>query len=190
VPRGQRHGSLHSYSRLSRPKPLLFFPSISSNVLMRLSGPSFRPTTSQKIWWSRKSNPDLSICSQEPWPLDHRDGHSTTLLKSKHEIFIGYSISVNDICTKWLALLTHYTKVDTFIPTERSNVCVYLRKIILILSRLSTCAYRNRMWSEGQVHLKTCFITSCQTYVVMCKTCVLISKTMPNWPDITYLTRI
>jgi hypothetical protein len=33
------------YSRLSRPKPLLFLPSSSSVVLMRLSGPGSRPTT-------------------------------------------------------------------------------------------------------------------------------------------------
>jgi hypothetical protein len=33
--------------------------------------PSSRPTTSQKINRTR----DLWICSQELWPLDHRDGH-------------------------------------------------------------------------------------------------------------------
>jgi hypothetical protein len=37
------------YSRLSRPEPLLFLPSSSSIVPMRLSGPRSRPTTSQKI---------------------------------------------------------------------------------------------------------------------------------------------
>jgi hypothetical protein len=34
----------------SRPEPLLFLSSSSSVVLMRLSGPRSRPTTSQKIW--------------------------------------------------------------------------------------------------------------------------------------------
>jgi hypothetical protein len=46
----QRDGSLRSYSRRSRPEPLLFLLSSSSVVLTRLSGPRSRPTTSQKIW--------------------------------------------------------------------------------------------------------------------------------------------
>jgi hypothetical protein len=50
VSRGQRDGSLRSYSRLSRPEPLLFLPSSSSIILTRLSGPRSRPTTSEKIW--------------------------------------------------------------------------------------------------------------------------------------------
>jgi hypothetical protein len=37
------------YSRLSRPEPLLFLPSSSSIVLMRLSEPRSRPNTSQKF---------------------------------------------------------------------------------------------------------------------------------------------
>jgi hypothetical protein len=49
VPRRQRDESLWLYSRLSRPKPLLFLPSSSSIVLTRLSGPRSRPATSQKI---------------------------------------------------------------------------------------------------------------------------------------------
>jgi hypothetical protein len=39
-----------TYSRLSRPEPLLFLSSSSSVVLTRLSGLRSRPTTSQKIW--------------------------------------------------------------------------------------------------------------------------------------------
>jgi hypothetical protein len=34
----------------SRPELLLFLSSSSSVVVMRLSGPHFRPATSQKIW--------------------------------------------------------------------------------------------------------------------------------------------
>jgi hypothetical protein len=52
-----------------------FFLSSSSSVLVtRLSAPRSRLTTSQKMWWRRKSNPDLWIYSQELWPLDHRGG--------------------------------------------------------------------------------------------------------------------
>jgi hypothetical protein len=43
--RGQRNGSPQTYSRFSRPEPLLFLPSSSSIVLTRLSGPRSRPTT-------------------------------------------------------------------------------------------------------------------------------------------------
>jgi hypothetical protein len=50
VPRGQRDGSLQPYSRFSRLEPLLFLPSSSATVLMRLSGPRSRPTASHKIW--------------------------------------------------------------------------------------------------------------------------------------------
>jgi hypothetical protein len=53
-----------------------FLSSSSSVVLTRLSGPRSRPTTSQKIWQRRESNPDLWICSQELWPVDHRGGHA------------------------------------------------------------------------------------------------------------------
>jgi hypothetical protein len=49
VSNGQRDEFLRPYSRLSRPKPLLFLPSSSSVVLTRLSGPHSRPTTSQII---------------------------------------------------------------------------------------------------------------------------------------------
>jgi hypothetical protein len=44
----------------------------SSSVLTRLSGAHSRPTTSQKNWQCRESNPDLWICSQELWWLEHR----------------------------------------------------------------------------------------------------------------------
>jgi hypothetical protein len=48
--RGQRGGSLWPWSRFSGLEPLHFFPSSSSVVLTRLSGPRSRPTTSQKMW--------------------------------------------------------------------------------------------------------------------------------------------
>jgi hypothetical protein len=74
MPRGQGDGSLRPYSRHSRPEPLLFLRSNSLVVLTRLSGLCSRPTTFQKIWYRWESNQDLCICSQEPWPLDHRGG--------------------------------------------------------------------------------------------------------------------
>jgi hypothetical protein len=83
VSRGQRDGSIRPYSRISWPEPLLFLPSSSSIVLTRLSGLSCRPTTSQKIWYRLESNPDLWICSQGLWPLDHRGGHADSLRNGK-----------------------------------------------------------------------------------------------------------
>jgi hypothetical protein len=50
VSRGQRNKSPQTYSRISRPEPLIFLPSSSSVVLTKLSGLRSRPTTSQKIW--------------------------------------------------------------------------------------------------------------------------------------------
>jgi hypothetical protein len=53
MPRDQCDGSLWRYSRFSRPEPLLFLPNSSSVVLMLLSGPRSRPTTSQKFCSAR-----------------------------------------------------------------------------------------------------------------------------------------
>jgi hypothetical protein len=39
------------------PEPLLFHSSSSSIILRRLSEPRSRPTTSQKMWYRRESNP-------------------------------------------------------------------------------------------------------------------------------------
>jgi hypothetical protein len=80
VPHGQRDGFPRPYSGFSRPEPLIFLPSSFSVVLTRLSGPSSRPTTSQKIWQGRESNLDLWISSMELWPLDHRGGLTFTNL--------------------------------------------------------------------------------------------------------------
>jgi hypothetical protein len=67
-----------------RSETLIFILSSSSIVLTRLSGPRSRPTTSQKIWWRRESNPDLWICSQELWPLDQRDNRLCVICRPRH----------------------------------------------------------------------------------------------------------
>jgi hypothetical protein len=73
--RGLRGGSFRPYSWFSRPEPLICLSSKSSNVVTRLSAPRSRLNI-QKIWSHRESNPDLWICSQELWPLDHRCGRN------------------------------------------------------------------------------------------------------------------
>jgi hypothetical protein len=73
VSRGHRDGSpMAVISDFSRPEPLLVLPRSSSVVLTRQSEPRSIPTTSQKIWMGRESNPDL-------WPLDHRGGPINTI---------------------------------------------------------------------------------------------------------------
>ena len=47
----------HGRLMFSRPEPLLFYSSSSSIDLTRLSGPRSSPTTTQKIWQCRESNP-------------------------------------------------------------------------------------------------------------------------------------
>jgi hypothetical protein len=74
VPRSQCDRSLRSYSRFSRPEPLLFLPNSSSIVLTRLSGPRFRPTTSRKIFWPWDRIRCIWICSQELLLVGHRSG--------------------------------------------------------------------------------------------------------------------
>jgi hypothetical protein len=95
VPRGQHDGSLRPYSRLSRPEPLLFLSSSSSLVLTRLSEPRSIPIIFQKIWWRRKSNPDLWICSQELWPLDHRGGEGFVIRTVVNRLQSEASVRVN-----------------------------------------------------------------------------------------------
>jgi hypothetical protein len=76
--RGVSHSQLvdplQPKSRFSRPELLLFLSSSYSVLLTRLSGPHSRPSTTQKMWYRRESNPDLWICSQELWLLDRRGG--------------------------------------------------------------------------------------------------------------------
>jgi hypothetical protein len=64
----QRYGSPRPYSRPSKPETLLFFPSSSSVVLTRLSGPVPDPLLLRKSGSSGNRTRDLWICSQE---LDH-----------------------------------------------------------------------------------------------------------------------
>jgi hypothetical protein len=51
---------------------LLIHSSSSSVILMRLSGPRSRPTTSQKSGSTGNRTRDRWICSQGFWSLDHR----------------------------------------------------------------------------------------------------------------------
>jgi hypothetical protein len=76
------------YSRIYTLEFLLLLPSSSSVVFTILSEPHSRPTTSQNIWKRQELYPNLWICSQELWPLDHRGGpfNSIVIPKSQKEI--------------------------------------------------------------------------------------------------------
>jgi hypothetical protein len=96
VSRGRRDGSIRLYSRFSRPKPLIFLPSSSSIEITRLSGSCSKPAAFQKIWYRRKSNPDLCICRQELSTLDHRGDPQVSTKKFK----ILNSVSVSKLGSK------------------------------------------------------------------------------------------
>jgi hypothetical protein len=91
------------YSRISRPEPLLFLPSSSSVVLMRLSVPRSRPITSQKIYSAGNRIRDLQICSQELWPLGHRGGPKhITQFNFNFKIILNWRVTINNTCVKCL----------------------------------------------------------------------------------------
>jgi hypothetical protein len=73
VPRGERDGSLLPYSRLSKPEPLLFLPNTPQLYSRGWVSLVPAPLLLRK-YGSWESNPNLWICSQELWPLDHRVG--------------------------------------------------------------------------------------------------------------------
>jgi hypothetical protein len=65
----------------------IFLSSISSIVLTRLDGPDSRSTTSENLL-GLESKPNLRICSQEPWPLDHRGGWLNNIKKYLRKITV------------------------------------------------------------------------------------------------------
>jgi hypothetical protein len=64
----------------SRLELLLFLPSSSSVVLMRLSGPCLDPLLLRKSGSAENRTWDLWICNQEVWPLDHRSSRGYRIL--------------------------------------------------------------------------------------------------------------
>jgi hypothetical protein len=55
-----------------------FFFQVASKLYSRgWVDPVSDPLLLRKIWWLRESNPDLWICSQELWTLDHRGSPSS-----------------------------------------------------------------------------------------------------------------
>jgi hypothetical protein len=141
VPRGQRDGSLRPYFSIYRPKSLLFLPSNSSNALTRLSGPRYRPTTSQKIWECWESNPDLWICNQELWQLDHRGGpsykvHNINCSESKLLRLERFMLAMH--------VFSSTTSIFFFQKTVSSNSV--LAKIILIIIIKPVWTYGIELW--------------------------------------------
>jgi hypothetical protein len=76
VSRGKRGGTPMAVNLFSRPDRLLFLPCSSSFILTRPSGPSSRPTTTEKTWWRR-----------ELWPLVHRRGQFIIIIIIKNGVF-------------------------------------------------------------------------------------------------------
>jgi hypothetical protein len=135
-----------SYARVSRPESVLFLPSSSSIVITRLSGPHSRPTSSQKIWQRRESNPGLLICSQDIWksqPVPRSWFCSGTILFSRHNFLRSVYvlsfcvISYEHICD---SPLTAYSVFD------RSSVPMYSLNLFLSFLFLGPISRLNLNW--------------------------------------------
>jgi hypothetical protein len=48
----------------------------------------------KQIWSLRESNPDLLICIQELWALDHRRGHSFVTIVHEYNLEQNYKFVV------------------------------------------------------------------------------------------------
>jgi hypothetical protein len=124
VSRDQRNGSPRSYSRISRPEPLLFLPSRSSIVLTRLSGPRSRSTTSQKSGSAGNRTRGLWVYSQEIRPLDHRGGQCNGIQPT---LFRNPDVTSLQLCTPPPPkAVGGWWKLDTLI----SGGCVNLIKFM------------------------------------------------------------
>jgi hypothetical protein len=89
--------------RFSRPETLFSWNSISI-ILMRLSGPHSRYTTSQRIWYRRESNPDLSICSQELYRPSYSRLSAklvSTLVDRGCRVVSGYFLEIGPQLSSW-----------------------------------------------------------------------------------------
>jgi hypothetical protein len=102
VSRFQRNGSLWPYSRISRPKPLLFLPSSSSVDLRGWVDPVPDLLLLRKSASAGNQSRELWICSQELWPLDHR-GHRRNEIKVENGQRKGINMSEMGMQKEWFA---------------------------------------------------------------------------------------
>jgi hypothetical protein len=130
-----------------------FLPSSYKIVLRMLSGPSSGPTTSQKMWWRRESNPDLWICSQEFWSLDRRPHYiayavedhcevteQPTRLRCKRKAFYIVDVSFeSQQQTYWRPFWSDGIRISAGIARES----------LLILSARSKWAHRCNVTVDG-----------------------------------------
>jgi hypothetical protein len=143
-------------------------------VLTRLIGPSSRPTTSLKIGSAGNQTRDLRICSQKPWPLDHRGGR--LLLHAREK----YTIELQGL---WLFVLFHsdtlqkpgchnnynnsVLTVSTFTPSLPGHndtllLCYELGTVLHGLPLLRT----TRAWRNSTVSL-TCSTSSLKPAITL-----------------------
>jgi hypothetical protein len=120
-----------------------FFQSRSSVVLTRLSGPRSTPATSQNIWKCQESNLDLCMCSQEPWPLNHRDSLRQGLLIQYYiaasccTVYIWLLLYFSIQMQLWLVLLSPLIwNVSASLAIFRSTNWFYIVGLLLLWARL------------------------------------------------------
>jgi hypothetical protein len=140
--RSQRDESPTAVFSLSRPERILLHSCSSSVILTRLSGPRYRPTTSQKIWQRRESNPDLWIGSKELWPLDHRGRqfYAAYITKIRSQsLWRWYVNAVGaflNITHQHRQILNNYLAVREYeFCRRRINVRSWLSWLILVFAR-------------------------------------------------------
>jgi hypothetical protein len=168
-----------TYSRLSRPEPLLFLPSSSSVVLTRLSGPRSRLYIFFLVVPGNRTR-DLWICSQELWPLDHRGGQPQVLnplckgvlTSSQRKNFISMLkiklISFLAITSRSMSLTITHTRSHV----RRTTILLYdINGIPLIqpfCKLLSMGGYANKwIWEQRELLLPSLNASVCDEVTVL-----------------------
>jgi hypothetical protein len=118
VRRGQRDGSVWTYSPLSRPLPILYLPTSSSIIFARLGGPSSRPSTYQKIKSRRESNPDL-------WNLIARSQRRFQSLYTWHKsrTHVAFPLSLKHFIAQNPPVFCYFLPFKSTLP-QQSVLCI------------------------------------------------------------------
>jgi hypothetical protein len=141
-----------------------FLPSSSSVAITRPSGPRSRPTTSQKIWWRRESNPDLWFCSQNLRSVDDRGSpHEKIMIFCAYDangccgirIYRGSGLPPETGYPEW-----HLSRFHSVLPNGWSGQHLKLRHIWF-----SPSSFRIICWSYCHIFFKPHFICNLYTYI-------------------------
>jgi hypothetical protein len=104
-PSGQSERSLRQYTRISRPGPLLFYQVAPQLYSRGWVDPVPDPLLLRKSGRTGNRTRDFWICSQERWPLEHRDWNN---LYETLYVFFGTWVHLNGALHKSLLLVCTY----------------------------------------------------------------------------------